>query len=901
MRKRIVEFVVPVVVAAVFALLNLAPFFQTLEQRIFDLFLHVKPAIPEREEILLLDLDDTAISNVGLYPWSRDYMARGLVALREFDTSYVTFDIEYVESSPQGVDGRFLNTELPEIFDANFATIVDQVAALFNAIASGQIPVSDAPDFVDQWADFAYNVEDDLVSTVGSVVQDNDEFLGEAARFHGSAFFTVNILDYDELAPTAGESPVEKAWLEDIEVTSDRGVRQGEDVRPAIPPVLSGGKGAGFPNVVIDPDGVRRRIDLIASVDDHYYAQLVMAPLLDWMGDPAVEVRRNSIVLEDAILPGAETPASITIPIATDGRMLINWPKAEYEDSFRHISYWRLVFDWEKEAEMIELLRAIVPNLDRYYENSDGLLPLYDFAESLKTDVLAGGDRAQIQDWRDYRAMFFQTLGDFVSSGVLDVFLADLQAAIDSGQYDESAIPQLEAIGDDTTQLFGALAERYDQFWENRQVLLEELPGSFVIIGLVGTSTTDIGVTPFDEEYMNVGTHASVVNTILQEQFLDNLPWTVSLAVMFVMALLVTLIIRNLEPSPSMIIGFAAVVLIIGAGIGLFLLTGIHVNIVTPAVGVFFTFVALTAIKFVRENRQKLQIRNAFGHYMSEEVVKQVTEDPARLALGGDKKNISAMFTDVKGFSTISESLEPDQLVTLLNRYLSAMCDIVLDQRGTIDKFEGDAIIAFFGAPIEMEDHAVKACNAAIQMKKMEATINQEFLEKKMTPSPLLTRIGVNSGDMVVGNMGTDTRMDYTMMGHNVNLAARLEGVNKQYGTWLLISEQTYAQTGRHFSVRKLDRVRVVGISEPVRLYELIDTREEVDGDEALIQKLRTFNSGLTAFENKEWGEALKHFAQVLDDFPEDGPARYYLDRSKGFQRKPPSRDWDGVFNLTKK
>ena len=229
------------------------------------------------------------------------------------------------------------------------------------------------------------------------------------------------------------------------------------------------------------------------------------------------------------------------------------------------------------------------------------------------------------------------------------------------------------------------------------------------------------------------------------------------------------------------------------------------------------------------------------------------------------------------------------------------MCDIILDGRGTIDKFEGDAIIAFFGAPVEMDDHQIQACRAAIQMKKLEERLNQEFLAEELSPTPLLTRIGVNSGDMVVGNMGTDTRMDYTMMGHNVNLAARLEGVNKQYGTWILVSEQPYAETGREFSVRKLDRVRVVGITEPVRLYELIDTREEVDDDQNLIDKLRTFNAGLTAFEGKEWGEAEKNFAVVLDEYPEDGPAKYYLDRSRKFKKTPPSPDWDGVFHLTKK
>jgi adenylate cyclase len=893
------------------------PFFQTAEQRVYDLFLHVKPPIPEREEILLLDIDDTAISNVGLYPWSRDYMARGLIALREFDVSYVTFDIEYVESSPQGVDGRFLSSELPEIFDASFASMVDQVNALFGALAAGQIPLADAPDFVQQWADYVSALEDDLVSTVGSVVEDNDAFLGQAADFHGSTFFTVNILDYDELAPTAGQSPVEKTWLTDIAVEDERGIRPGEDIRPAIAPVLSGGRSAGFPNVVVDPDGVRRRIDLVAGVEDNYYAQLVMAPLLDWLGNPAVVVRRNSVDLEGALLPGSETAQTVSIPLATDGRMLINWPKAEYEESFRHISYWRLIFDWEKEEEMVELLRAISPNLERYFANPDALLPLYDFAESLKADVLAGGDRAQIDDWREYRSMFFEALGEFVGSDVLDFFLADLQAAIDSGQYDESVIPQLEAIGSETSNLFGALSERYEQFRENRDVLLDELPGSFIIIGLVGTSTTDIGVTPFDEEYMNVGTHASVVNTILQQSFLDDVHWLLSLALMFVLAVIVTLVISGLEPTPSIIIGFGALVVLIGGVIALFLFTGIYVNLVTPVAGVLLTFITLTIIKFINTNQEKKFIRNAFNHYLATDVINEILEDPEMLGLGGKRKHITAVFTDVRKFSTISERLDPERLVKLLNRYLTGMSDVVLNERGLIDKFEGDAIIAMFGAPkvVEPHVHAMAACRAAVAMKKLEKELNVAFLQEgflteDMNPNQLLTRVGINSGEAVVGNMGTETRMDYTMMGNTVNLAARLEGVNKQFNTWTLISQSTYdaikgdADYQKQFTVRKLSKVMVVGINEPVRIYELIDTYEGGDQNQDLVEKLKVFNCGLTAFEVQEWGEAERCFLQVRDEFgesEEEGPVGFYLKRIDQFKKRGPGKNWAGEFQLSEK
>ncbi|MCK4514000.1 MAG: CHASE2 domain-containing protein, partial [Spirochaetaceae bacterium] len=685
--------------------------------------------------------------------------------------------------------------------------------------------------------------------------------------------------------------------------------RTGVDILPAIPPVLSGAAGAGFPNVVVDSDGVRRRIDLLAEVDNAYFGQLIMAPMLDLLQNPAIVISDNRVVLQGAVLPGDEEPTDIEIPLASDGRMLINWPNTTFLESFRHQTFYRLVYHWETEADIVGNLRTMSEYgyLDFYQSDFFGsgseLLDLYDFAESLQADVAAGGDRSQIADWREYREMFFDEVGVLLN-GETQQFLAE---AYDAAILDPEISPELaqdyQAAKDLAIELFQATGDLYRPFIENRQVLQAEVPGSKIIIGWTGTSTTDIGVNPFEQEYVNVGTHAAVYNTIVQQDFLDDTPWWVPLAVSLVLSLLITVVTRGLKPAFSLVAGFGTLILIVVAGVALFITTGIYVNMVTPLVSVFLTFITLTFTKFLSINREKNFIRNAFNHYLSTDVISEIITDPEKLGLGGVKKNLTAIFTDVAGFSTISEALEPGQLVQLLNRYLSEMCDVVLDEKGTIDKFEGDAIIAFFGAPLDMTlvDSAVKGCRSAIRMKKLEERLNQEFLGEKLTPNPPLTRIGVNSGEMIVGNMGTKDRMDYTMMGHNVNLAARLEGVNKRYGTWILVSEQTYDKTDRAFSVRKLDRVRVVGISEPVRLYELIDLREDVDGDQNLIDKLRTFNAGLVAFEEKAWGEAGKNFKVVLDEYPEDGPAKYYLEWLEKFKKTPPPSDWDGVFNLTMK
>jgi adenylate cyclase len=349
----------------------------------------------------------------------------------------------------------------------------------------------------------------------------------------------------------------------------------------------------------------------------------------------------------------------------------------------------------------------------------------------------------------------------------------------------------------------------------------------------------------------------------------------------------------------SIFVGAGGFILIMVGGSAFFILTGNYLAILSPGLIVFLTFLVLAVVNFLLTAQDRTFIRNAFGHYLSAAVINEILADPDKLKLGGEKKYMTAMFTDVKGFSTISEKLDPTDLVHLLNLYLSDMSDIVLDLMGTIDKYEGDAIISFFGAPLEMNDHARRACLAAIRMKRTEEQLNRQFLADSLTPAPLLTRIGINTGDMVVGNMGTKRKMDYTMMGSNVNLAARLEGVNKQYGTWILTSEITRAQAGDDIFTRRLDRVRVVGINEPVRLYEIIDETSNTSAE--MREAVGVFHSGLEWFEKKDWARAAKDFAAVLRVHANDGPATKYMQRCNEYKVKPPADSWDGVFSLTEK
>jgi len=302
-------------------------------------------------------------------------------------------------------------------------------------------------------------------------------------------------------------------------------------------------------------------------------------------------------------------------------------------------------------------------------------------------------------------------------------------------------------------------------------------------------------------------------------------------------------------------------------------------------------------ISYAGSEREKEFIRKAFSTYVSDDVVKEIISDPSRLQLGGTKRQMTAVFTDLKGFSTMSERLDPETIVSILNRYLTAMSDVVLAEKGTIDKYIGDAIVAFFGAPVEMPDHALRACLSAITMKRVEKELNKAILVEKVSSVPLLTRIGINTGSMVAGNMGTENKMNYTIMGNAVNLAARLESANKQYGTWILAPERTVREAGDRILSRKLDRIRVVGIKEPIRIYELLNTVEEATpGEKELVE---IFHQAMDYYDRREWQEAMQGFWESMAI--DGGPSEMYLKRCEDFMENPPDDDWDGVYNLTAK
>ncbi|OGG96745.1 MAG: hypothetical protein A2508_09575 [Candidatus Lambdaproteobacteria bacterium RIFOXYD12_FULL_49_8] len=300
---------------------------------------------------------------------------------------------------------------------------------------------------------------------------------------------------------------------------------------------------------------------------------------------------------------------------------------------------------------------------------------------------------------------------------------------------------------------------------------------------------------------------------------------------------------------------------------------------------------------FIQERKQKSFITGAFGQYLSPAVIEALVEDPSRLSLGGERRVMTAYFSDVQGFSTISESLTPEELVHLLNYYLTDMCELISKHDGTVDKFEGDAIIAFWGAPLEQPDHATRACHAAIDMQERLIAMREQL---KAEGRPLLhVRQGINTGPMVVGNMGSQNRMDYTMMGDSVNLAARLEGANKFYKNFTMISHFTYEEAKDNIDVRELDVITVVGKDLPITVYDLLARKNQTPGQKADL--VEAYLKALQVYKDRRFKDAAEMFKKALEIDPKDGPSITYFERCKHLILNPPAEDWNGVWKLTEK
>jgi adenylate cyclase len=439
----------------------------------------------------------------------------------------------------------------------------------------------------------------------------------------------------------------------------------------------------------------------------------------------------------------------------------------------------------------------------------------------------------------------------------------------------------------------------------------EKIARKLVLIGTSAVGLNDIKTTPVSAAMPGVEIHAQVLEAALTKSLLAQPPYGVLLE--FGAALLLGILVIAFAPSfgPTTLVGVGALfaTLLIGTSWYFYTQHRLLVDFTYPLLSTTTIYLTLIFSSFVREQAQRRQIRSAFGQYLSPALIEQLAQSPEKLVLGGEEREMTIMFSDVRGFTTISESFkhDPQGLTTLMNRFLTPLTNAILARKGTIDKYMGDAIMAFWNAPLDDKQHQLNACEAAIDMLERIDELNkvreQEAKDGGPTYIPINVGVGLNTGTCVVGNMGSDLRFDYSVLGDSVNLASRLEGQSKEYGFPIIVGSKTALAVKDNFAILELDFIMVKGKKEPEVIYAIAG-REDV-ANSGRFQRLRNLTIEMLAcYRSRDWDGALEAIERGRTT--DEGHTLEYLyhlyeTRIRNYQENPPPEDWNGAFALLTK
>jgi adenylate cyclase len=435
-----------------------------------------------------------------------------------------------------------------------------------------------------------------------------------------------------------------------------------------------------------------------------------------------------------------------------------------------------------------------------------------------------------------------------------------------------------------------------------KKISPETFASKIVLVGATATGIGDLRTTPYGGlDYPGVEIHANVIDNILHQSFLYRGAKQTLTDFLLILFFGIPLGIWMALVSPRwMWFGAFLIAPLVAAGYFAFL-RGWWLNFTIPALTLSGNVLLVSLYRSLFEEKEKRRVRSAFGQYLSPEVIRRLLVNPRLVE--PKKTDITVMFSDIRGFTTISEKLDAQDLALFLNQYLSDMTSLVFEHHGTLDKYIGDAVMAFWGAPFEEPGHAARACNTALKMMERVREMQKKW-EAEGKPH-LDIGIGLNTGVASVGNMGSALRYGYTALGDTVNLSSRLEGLNKDYGTHIIVSETTYsAAKDDGFLFRELDLIRVKGKLQPVTIYELIGRATEncsYGTPNEARQRIQLFRQAHELYRKRRWEDAQKSFQTILDKWPDDGPSRMYWKRCQDYLFDEPPSGWDGVFTMTHK
>ncbi len=904
--------------------------FRQIELNILDFRFRHRPPLVISDRLGTVDIDSQTINLAGGWPISRKVYAEIVRCLGRYDVSLITFDLFFPDPGAVSVSP-------------------DQMQQLADRAGDD----GKKRDLHDLLAEFAKSPDEYLAKALSSAAT----VLAQTFSFKTPALFP-DIKAIDRLTRTRLENMknAAKASL----ALADRysvpyapatkpeiGLARAFAVEPPIPELVKQAEGVGFAQMVQDIDGSARKYPMFIVFNGRLYPSigLMGISLLADVPLSAMKIFPGShILLPEARLPdgeGTAAPVDIRVPVDHYLRMMVNWT-GDYLDTFTHIPA-SAVLKFRAEDMLRESIHA-------YAGRPDALMGRgYDEAvQRVVSRRLLGEAETCLMGMQLMIAQFAETAqaaGRVSKSDFLQEFasddseMRDMIAGVWNQVADNASILNLlrkdPALSYQAIKKKLAIADPRDAEMQHATAFLRfivkrnkdpdqwrplffftpieisyegstrktalsplNLADKILYLGLTASGTHDYGPMPFNTGYPMVGLHVNAVNTIITRQFIHRSPLWLIFLITLGCAVPVAFLVHRMHPFAG-----AAFILLLGGGYfwggGFFFnRAGMWLPTMQPIITVAMTFFTIVTYNIMHERREKRKLRSAFSTYVTPSIVKQVMNDPGLLRLGGERRIMTAFFSDVAGFTAISEQSRPEELVGMLNDYLDAMTGIIFQHEGTLDKYQGDGIMAFWNAPVEQADHAYRACCAAVD--SIDCIKNELHPRWQAEGKPLFSiRIGVNTGAMIVGNMGSHARMDYTIMGDSVNLASRLESANKVYETRVMISEFVEVHVRGRMVVRELDIIRVLGKAAPVRVYEVIAREGEVDKETRRL--INIYNSGLALYRAGEYRAAIDAFAEAVTLHEDDGPSKMYLRRCRAFVANPPEIGWDGVWRLKDK
>jgi len=571
-------------VSFLFSLLYIIGAFNSLESRLYDFFMRFRYNRERIDNVVFLDVDDSAILYNGVFPWPRSIMAEGLLRLKEYEVGAAVFDIEYIDRGPKGVDSLYLKYGLSNDFNRAISEINSNAQEIFSALKSGRIGRNDIDHYSGSFVKLVNDLHKDLFMKVHGIARDNDRYLAKAISLLGRSWSTLNL----RMKPLDGEQaqrrPVAERFAYPVNAAENAHKGAGFiDILPALPSFAQAAKGAGFTNAEVDDDGIRRRIYLTQKIDDYWYLQLSFAPLINYLGNPEIILKKNKLIIKQAHFPDGRVK-DISIPLDHKGRMLLDWPKKDYHDSYSHISFaqFSMLDEIETDIELysrsladadIWLFAQFDPSINHAPVLIANLKDLFDAVNKTKASAIEYESESFFSNYIEYRSEAYKLLEELFLMD-LDIRVKELAVQL-SEKYPKNA-EVLESEAYYISQSVNILKENFEQRKEINAENEKMVKNKFCIMGRVDTGTTDIGANPFYGEYINVGTHGVVLDTILSESFIIAPgKWS---RIIFLLILIPLFFILTASRSPviRVLTGFAAAFLVFIAAILLFRFTGIY-------------------------------------------------------------------------------------------------------------------------------------------------------------------------------------------------------------------------------------------------------------------------------------------------------------------------------------